>query len=77
MLVSIVITILLLYVAFNTKMNGTALPKWTYFCIVLLGLTCWLSAVVVLCICAYCLYNGVKSGEIDTVDWIEDLIKHV
>ena len=77
MLVSIVITILLLYVAFNTKKKGMALPKWTYFCIALLGLACWLSAVIVLCICAYCLYNGVKSGEIDTVDWIEDLIKHV
>ena len=75
MLVSIILTVLLLYVAFNNKLNGDKIPIWIFYTINLLTLASWESAIVMLGICIYCLYNGVKSGQIDTLNWIENLIK--
>lgn len=75
MLISIIIAVLLLYVAFNTKLNGDKLPEWIFFIIVFTTLVSWESALVALGTCTYFLYKGVKSGEISTVKWIEDLIK--
>jgi hypothetical protein len=75
MLISIILTVLLLYVAFNTKLYGDKLPQWILYSIALLTLASWESAIVMLGICIYCLYNGVKSGEINTLNWIENLIK--
>lgn len=74
MLISIIITALLLYVAFNTKFNGDKLPYWTLICIAAIALASWESAIVMLCIAVWTLYRGVKSGEVDTFDWIEKLI---
>ena len=75
MIVSIIITALLLYVAFRTKINNSRLPNWTFYVIALLALASWESAIVMLGICTYCLYNGVKSGNVSTISWIENLIK--
>ena len=75
MLISIILTVVLLYVAFNTKFNGDRLPTWAFYAIALLTLASWESALVMLGICIYCLYNGIKSGEISTLNWIENLIK--
>jgi hypothetical protein len=75
MLISITLTVLLLYVAFNTKLYGDKLPQWILYSIALLTLASWESAIVMLGICIYCLYKGVKSGQIDTLNWIENLIK--
>lgn len=75
MLISIVITILLLYIAFHTKYDGDIFPKWVYYVIALLTLASWESALVMLGLCIYCLYKGIKSGEISTLKWIENLIK--
>ena len=75
MLISIILTILLLYVAFNTKLDGDRLPTWMFYAIALLTLASWESALVMLGICAYCLYKGVKLGEISTFPFIENLIK--
>lgn len=75
MLISIILTVLLLYVAFNTKLDGDKLPQWMYYSIALLTLASWESALVMLGLCVYCIYKGVKSGEISTIKWIEDLIK--
>lgn len=74
MIVSIIITALLLYVAFHTKLNGEKLPRWTFFVIALITLASWQSAIVMLGICCYSLYKGIKSGDVDTLNWIEDLI---
>lgn len=74
MIVSIIITALLLYVAFRTKINNSRLPNWTFYVIALLALASWESAIVMLGICTYCLYKGVKSGEISTLSWIEKLV---
>lgn len=74
MLISIIITVILLYVAFNTKLNGDRLPTWIFYSIALLALASWESAIVMLGIVIYCLYRGVRSGEIDTINWIEHLI---
>lgn len=75
MLISIIITVLLLYVAFNTKIDGDKLPQLAFYAIALLTLASWESALVMLGLCIYCLYKGVKSGQIDTIKWIESLIK--
>ena len=75
MLISIIITALLLYIAFRTKINNSRLPIWTFYVIALIALASWESALVMLGICIYCLYKGVKSGEINTLSWIENLIK--
>ena len=75
MLISIILTVVLLYVAFNTKFNGDRLPTWAFYAIALLTLASGESALVMLGICIYCLYNGIKSGEISTLNWIENLIK--
>lgn len=75
MIISIIVTVVLLYVAFHTKYEGDKLPTWTYYIIALLTLASWESAIVMLGICIYCLYKGVKSGEVRTVSWIENLIK--
>ena len=75
MLISIIITALLLYIAFRTKINNSRLPNWTFYVIALIALASWESALVMLGICIYCLYKGVKSGEINTLSWIENLIK--
>ena len=77
MVLSIIITALLLYVAFRTKMNNSGLPNWIFYAIALIALASWESAVVMLGMCIYCLYKGVKSGEISTLNWIESLIKLV
>ena len=73
MLVSIIITALLLYIAFNTKFNEERLPVWTYYVIALLTLASWESAIIMLGLCIYSLYKGIKSGDVDTLPWIEDL----
>lgn len=75
MLISIILTVVLLYVAFNTKFGGNRLPTWAFYAIALLTLASWESALVMLGICIYCLYNGIKSGQINTLNWIENLIK--
>ena len=75
MLISIILTVLLLYVAFNTKIDGNKLPQWILYSIALLTLASWESAIVMLGICIYCLYKGVNSGQISTLNWIENLIK--
>lgn len=75
MLISIIVTVVLLYVAFHTKYEGVKLPTWTYYIIALLTLASWESAIVMLGICIYCLYKGIKDGCVSTVSWIENLIK--
>lgn len=75
MLISIILTVVLLYVAFNTKFDGDRFPTWIFYAIALLTLASWESALVMLCICIYCLRIGVKSGEIKTISWIENLFK--
>ena len=74
MLISIILTVVLLYVAFNTKFGGDRLPTWAFYAIALLTLASWESALVMLGLCIYCLYKGVKSGEVKTISWIENLI---
>lgn len=75
MLVSIIVTALLLYVAFHTKFDGDRLPNWCFYAIAALALCSWESALVMLALSIYCLYIGIKSGEISTLKWIENLIK--
>lgn len=75
MLISIILTIVLLYVAVNTRLEGNKLPTWTLYCIALFALASWESAIVMLGICIYCLYKGVKSGQVSTFKCIEKLIK--
>jgi hypothetical protein len=75
MIISILVTVLLLYVAFNTKLDGKKLPNWCFYAITALTLCSWQSAIVMLIIVAYCLNVGVKNGEISTFEWIENLIK--
>jgi len=77
MLISIIITVLLLYVAFNTKLkpDGDKLPNWCFYVIALLTLCSWESAIVMLGICIYALYKGVNTGQISTLNWIENLVK--
>ena len=74
MIISIILTILLVVIAANAKYRGDKFPKWTLYSIALLTLASWESALVMLCICTYCLYKGVKSGEVSTFNWIEKLI---
>lgn len=75
MLISIIITVLLLYIAFHTKLDGNKLPNWCFYVIAALTLCSWESAIVMLVICIYCLYKGVNAGQISTLNWIENLIK--
>lgn len=75
MLLSIILTILLLYVAVNTKIDGNKLPQWVLYSIALLTLASWESAIVMLGICIYSLYKGINTGQISTLNWIENLIK--
>ena len=77
MIISIILTVLLVFIATNTKVRGDAFPKWGLYSIALLTLASWQSALVMLCICIYCLYKGVSSRQISTFKWIEDLIKNV
>lgn len=74
-IISIVLTVFLLYVAVNTKFDGDKLPQWALYSIALLTLASWESALVMLGIATYCIVRGVRSGEISTLDWIENLIK--
>lgn len=75
MIISILVTLLLLYVAFNTKLDGNRLPTWCFYAIAALTLCSWESAIVMFVLSAYCIVVGVKNGEISTLKWIENLIK--
>ena len=75
MIISILVTVLLLYVAFNTKLDGDRLPTWCFYAIAALTLCSWESAIVMFVLATYCIVVGVKSGEISTFKWIENLIK--
>ena len=75
MLISIIVTVLLLYIVFHSKYDGDKFPQWVYYVIALLTLASWESALVMLGLCIYFLYKGIKTGQIDTLDWIENLIK--
>jgi len=77
MLLSIILTLGLLYIAINTKLEDEKLPTWILCVGTLVTLASWQSAIVMVFICTYGLYKGVKSGEISTLDWIEDLIDNV
>ena len=73
-IISIILTVFLLYVAINTRVSGNRLPQWALYSIALLTLASWESAIVMLGISIYCIIKGVKSGEVRTLDWIENLI---
>lgn len=75
MIISLIVTALLLYVAFNTTWDGDKFEIWQYCCIAALTLASWESAIVMLIISAWILYQGVRSREIRTLDWIESIIK--
>ena len=75
MIVSVVVTVLLLYVAFHTEYEGDKFPKWVYYVLALIALASWQSAIVMLGLSIYCIYKGVKEGNIRTISWIENLIK--
>lgn len=75
MIISILVTVLLLYVAFNTKLDGDRLPTWCFYVIAALTLCSWESAIVMFALAVYCIVVGVKNGEISTLKWIENLIK--
>jgi hypothetical protein len=75
MIISILFTVLLLYIAFNTKLDGDRLPTWCFYAIAALTLCSWESAIVMFVLAAYCIVVGVKNGEINTLKWIENLIK--
>ena len=74
MLISAIITILLLYVAFHTTLNGEKLPYWTLICIAAIAMASWEAAIVMLCISGYTLYKGVKTGDVETIEWIQNLL---
>ena len=75
MIISLIITALLLYVAFKTTYDGEMLPYWSYICIAAIGLASWESAIVMLCLSIWALYKGIKENYIKTLSWIEYLIK--
>ena len=75
MIISLIITAFLLYVAFNTVWSGSRFKAWQLCCIAALCLASWQSAVVMLAISALVIFQGVRSNEIHTLSWIEDLIK--
>lgn len=74
MIISLIVTTLLLYVAFNTRIDGQLLPYWIIICMVAISLASWQSAIVMLIIALITLYKGIKNKEINTLDWIEDLV---
>lgn len=76
-IISFIITGFLLYVAYNTKIEDAKAAWYIYVIIGLLGMACPLSAIVLLGIIAVILYNGVKEGFIDTLDWIENIINRI
>lgn len=75
MIISLILTVLLLYVAYNTTYDGEKFPYWVFICIVAIGLASWQSAIVMVALSIWALYKGVKEGNVNTLDWIEDLIK--
>ena len=74
MIISLVITVILLYIAFNTNIDGQMLPYWVIICMVAISLASWQSAIVMFIIALVTLYKGIKNKEINTLDWIEDLV---
>ena len=75
MIISLIITALLLYVAYNTTYDGEKFPYWVFICIAAIGLASWQSAFVMLALSIWALYKGVKDESVRTLDWIQDLIK--
>lgn len=75
MIISLIITALLLYVAFNTKYENEKLPYWTLICIAAIALASWESALVMLGLSIWAMYTGVKDGSIKTFDFIHDIIE--
>ena len=74
MIISLVISIVLLHIANNTKIDGQPLPYWVMICMVAISLASWQSAIVMLIIAIITLYKGIKNEEISTLEWIEDLV---
>ena len=75
MIISVIITVLLLYVAFNTTYDNEKFPYWVFICIVAIGLASWQSSLVMLALSIWAMYKGVKNGDVQTLSWIESLIK--
>lgn len=75
MIISLIITALLLYVAYNTRLNGDKFETWQLCCIAALTLASWESAIVMLFISCWILYKGISSGEVKTLSWIESIFK--
>ena len=75
MIFSLIVLAFIVYVLLNTKINGDKVASWIIVCAAILTMTSPFTALVVLGILAFIIYKGVRSGEIDTLDWIENLIK--
>lgn len=75
MIFSLIVFAFIVYVLLNTKINGDKGASWIILGAAILTMISPFTALVVLGILAFIIYKGVRSGEIDTLDWIENLIK--
>ena len=77
MIVSLIITLFLLYIIHNTKIEGQK-PQWyIYVMIAALGLSCSIASIILLLIVIGFLYKVDEFGDLDTLSWIKDLFKRV
>jgi hypothetical protein len=75
MIISLIVIAFLSYIIWNTKIDGDKLAPWIGGWIAVIALTSPLAALAEVGLIATFIYKGVQSGEIDTLDWIENLIK--
>lgn len=75
MIFSLIVIAFLSYVIWNTKIDGDRLAPWIGGWMAVIAMTSPLAALAVGGLVATFIYKGVRSGEIDTLEWIENLIK--
>ena len=75
MIFSLIIIAFLSYIVWNTRIDGDRLAPWIGGWIAVIALTSPLAALAEVGLIATFIYKGVQSGEIDTLNWIENLIK--
>lgn len=75
MIFSLIIIAFLSYIVWNTRIDGDRLPSWIGGWMAVIALTSPLAALAEVGLIATFIYKGVQSGEIDTLDWIKNLIK--
>lgn len=74
MIFSLIVLAFIVYVLWNTKIDGDRVAPWAIGLITVLTMASSITALAMLLLVMFLIHKGVKERKINTLEWIEKLI---